>query len=79
MLTVSYDNSYTHSFCYYASNIGSDKGDYMIPRQVAHNVTVSYGIMNGRYLLSLECRNLSDARLYDNFSLQKAGGLSTAK
>ena len=29
--------------------------------------------MHGRYNLSVECRNLTDARLYDNFSLQKAG------
>lgn len=27
----------------------------------------------GRYNLSLECRNITDADLYDNFSLQKAG------
>jgi len=26
-----------------------------------------------RYILALECRNLTGARLYDNFSLQKAG------
>ena len=28
---------------------------------------------NGRYNVSLECRNFTDEKLYDNFSLQKAG------
>ncbi len=73
VLTVSYDNQFTHSFCYYSANIGSDNSDYMVPNQFAHNLTISYGIKHGRYNLSLECRNFTNARLYDNFSLQKAG------
>ena len=73
VLTVTYDNQYTHSFCYYASNIGSNNNDYMVPDQFSHNLTLSYGIGNGRYNFSFECRNFTNARLYDNFSLQKAG------
>lgn len=73
VLTVTYDNQYTHKFCYYASNIGSNNNDYMVPDQFSHNITISYGIKNGRYNLSLECRNFTNERLYDNFSLQKAG------
>lgn len=73
LLSVTYDNQYTHKFSYYASNIGSSNKDYIIPNQLAHNITVAYGIKNGRYNLSFECRNFTDARLYDNFSLQKAG------
>lgn len=73
VLTLTYDNQYTHKFCYYTTNIGSNNSDYMVPDQFAHNITLSYGIHNGRYNLSLECRNLTNARLYDNFSLQKAG------
>lgn len=73
VLTVTYDNQYTHKFCYYTANIGSDNSDYIVPNQFAHNLTVSYGIKNGRYNLSIECRNFTNARLYDNFSLQKAG------
>ncbi len=73
VLTITYDNRYTHRFCYYASNIGSNNNDYMVPDQFAHNLTLSYGIKDGRYNISLECRNFTDAKLYDNFSLQKAG------
>ncbi len=73
VLTVSYDNQFTHSFCYYTANIGSNNSDYMVPDQFAHNITLSYGIHKGRYNLSFECRNITNAKLYDNFSLQKAG------
>lgn len=73
VLTVTYDNQYTHKFCYYTANIGSNNSDYIVPNQFVHNLTVSYGIKNGRYNLSFECRNFTNARLYDNFSLQKAG------
>lgn len=72
-LTLTYDNQYTHSFYYYASNLGSNSNDYMVPDQFAHNLAISYGIMGGRYNISFECRNLTNASLYDNFSLQKAG------
>lgn len=72
-LTITYDNQYTHSFCYYTANIGADNSDYIVPDQFAHNLTVSYGIRHGRYNLSFECRNFTNAKLYDNFSLQKAG------
>ena len=73
VLTFTYDNQFTHKFCYYASNIGSNNNDYMVPDQFSHNLTLSYSIKNGRYNLSFECRNITDERLYDNFSLQKAG------
>lgn len=73
VLSLTYDNQYTHSFTYYASNLGSNKNDYVIPDQFAHNLTLSYSVKNGRFNFSFECRNFTDARLYDNFSLQKPG------
>lgn len=72
-LTVSYDNQYLHSFTYYSSKIGSNKGDYVVPSQFSHNLSLSYNLRDGRYNLSFECRNFTDEQLYDNFSLQKAG------
>ena len=72
-LTVSYDNQYLHSFTYYSSKIGSNKGDYVVPSQFSHNLSLSYSLRDGRYNLSFECRTFTDEQLYDNFSLQKAG------
>lgn len=73
ILTLTYDNQYTHSFCYYNANIGTNSNDYMVPNQFAHNIALSYTLFKPALSLSLECKNLTDARLYDNFSLQKAG------
>ncbi len=73
LLTVTYDNQYLHSFTYYSANIGANKGDYVVPDQFSHNLTLTYSMNRGRYNLSLECRNFTDEKLYDNFSLQKAG------
>ena len=72
-LSLTYDNQYLHNFYYYSSRIGTNKSDYMIPTQFSHNLSLGYSLQGGRYNLSLECRNLSNERLYDNFSLQKAG------
>lgn len=72
-LILSYDNQYLHSFTYYSSIIGSNNDDYMVPNQFSHNLTLSYGIKNGRYNISFECRNFTNEKLYDNFSLQRAG------
>ncbi len=72
-LTVSYDNQYLHEFTYYSSIIGSNKGEYLVPSQFSHNLSLSYTLKNGRYNISFECRNFTDEKLYDNFSLQRAG------
>jgi outer membrane cobalamin receptor len=73
VLTVTYDNQYLHSFTYYSSRLGSNKSDYMVPNQFSHNLMLSYSIKNGRYNFSVECKNFTNEKLYDNFSLQKAG------
>lgn len=72
-VSLTYDNRFTQSFCYYASNLGTNRSDYMVPSQWEHNIALSYSLARGRYTFTLECRNLTDARLYDNFSLQKPG------
>lgn len=72
-LSVTYDNQYLHSFTYYSSIIGSNKGEYVVPSQFSHNLSLSYSMQNGRYNISFECRNFTDEKLYDNFSLQRAG------
>lgn len=71
-LSVTYDNLYMHSFPLYSEAVGSES-EFVVPTQFSHNLTLSYGIQNGRYNISFECRNLTDEKLYDNFSLQKAG------
>ncbi|WP_297905278.1 TonB-dependent receptor [uncultured Parabacteroides sp.] len=71
-LSVTYDNLYMHSFPLYSEAVGSES-EFVVPTQFSHNLTFSYGIRNGRYNISFECRNFTNEKLYDNFSLQKAG------
>ena len=71
-LSVTYDNLDMHSFPLYSEAVGSES-EFVVPTQFSHNLTLSYGVQNGRYNISFECRNLTNEKLYDNFSLQKAG------
>lgn len=66
-LSVTYDNLYMHSFPLYSEAVGSES-EFVVPTQFSHNLTLSYGIQNGRYNISFECRNLTNEKLYDNFS-----------
>ncbi len=66
LLTLTYDSQYTHRFSYYPEIFGN-VNDFYVPNQFAHNLTLSYSMKEGRY------------KLYDNFSLQKAGRAFYAK
>lgn len=72
-LSVVYDSFWQYEFPLYWENIGDTDSKAMVPEQFSHNVSVTYSFKNGKYNISFECRNLTDAKLYDNFSLQKAG------
>lgn len=72
-LTLQYDAFYQHSFPLYWENIGNSETKAYVPNQLSHNLTLSYSFDHDRYTISAECRNIANAQLYDNFSLQKAG------
>ncbi len=64
---------YTHWFYLYWPSRGNAGSKSLIPNQVIHNATLSYSMRNGKYNVSLESRNIFDARAYDSFRLQKPG------
>lgn len=72
-LTIGYNLLYVHAFYLYWPSRGNRSGKYDVPEQLAHDANIVYSMKNGRYNIALECRNLNDAQLYDNFSLQKPG------
>ena len=72
-LRVGYHYQYVHWFYLTWEAYGSLDGKSKIPTQHQHNAVVSYSWLNERYNLSLECNNLLDKALYDNFMLQKPG------
>src|SRR5690606_15752081 len=75
-LNIGYNFLYVHQFwLYWPSRGGKAASDEkkFVPRQLSHDINVVYSLNNGKYNIGLEARNLTDALLVDNFSLQKPG------
>tara|TARA_R110002167_G_scaffold360062_1_gene577420 strand:- start:3519 stop:5885 length:2367 start_codon:yes stop_codon:yes gene_type:complete len=75
-LSIGYNALYVHAFYLYWPSLGSSKLD--VPEQISHDINLTYSF-NKKLQLTLECRNLLDKKLYDNFSLQKPGRSFTGK
>jgi outer membrane receptor protein involved in Fe transport len=71
VLNIGYNLLYVHAFWLYWPSRGGDK--LSIPQQLSHDLNAVYSLKNGRYNIGVEVRNITDKRLYDNFSLQKPG------
>ncbi len=72
-ISVIYDLFYQEEFALYWESIGDSSTKAKVPEQLSHSIVVNYAFHNSRYNISLEARNISNADLYDNYSLQKAG------
>jgi len=72
-LNVNYFLNYSDRYFLSWAELGSKDTRKVIPRQTSHNIEVSYGVKQGRYNVAVECRNLTNARLYDQYYLQKPG------
>jgi len=70
-LSLGYNAQYVRQFPLEWIVDGNLQTKRIVPDQFAHNLHMSYSLQNGRYSLTAECWNLTDARLYDNYSLQK--------
>jgi hypothetical protein len=78
-LNIGYNTLYVHPFPLRWGTNGEYASKDIIPSQFSHDVNLTYAIKNGKYNVSVECRNLTDERMYDNFSLQKPGRSFSAK
>jgi outer membrane receptor protein involved in Fe transport len=67
--SLSYNLLYVHQFYYDWPSYGG----ITIPSQFSHDLFGTYSVDDGRYNISLECRNIFDSDLFDNYSLQKPG------
>lgn len=72
-LQLSYQFQYTHWYYLTWENFGAKANKGTIPNQFNHNISLTYSWDNDRYNVSIECDNLLDATLYDNYKLQKPG------
>ncbi len=72
-LTIDYFLNYTKEYYLSWPTLGVRNSKDEIPRQLSHDIAIGYSLNEGRYNLSLECNNLTNEALYDNFRLQKPG------
>ncbi|WP_298717414.1 TonB-dependent receptor [Chitinophaga sp.] len=72
-LALNYHLNYVHAYYLKWPGFGYSWEKNDIPKQLSHDISATYVLQNGKYNVSLECRNLTDERLYDNFMLQKPG------
>ncbi len=78
-ISLIYDLFYQEEFTLSWEAVGQSSTKKRVPTQLSHSVVVNYAFRNNRYNISFEARNISDADLYDNYSLQKAGRAFYAK
>jgi len=64
---------YVHEFFLFWEGDGRRETKNVIPKQHAENLGASLTEKNGKYSLSLDCQNVFDRKLYDNFRVQKPG------
>lgn len=72
-LTLDYTLNYVHEYYLAFPGLGDKSSKNIIPEQFSHDVALGYTMNGGRYNIMLECINLGNAKLYDNYRLQKPG------
>ena len=72
-LSLNYDVNYVHDYYLSFTGLGAKATKKVIPEQLSHNVSLGYSLCDGRYSIVAECQNLTNAKLYDNYRLQKPG------
>lgn len=72
-LTIDYNYRYIQWFYLTWEAYGSKEGKKIIPSQHAHDIATTWYFDHDKYSLSLECTNIFDRKLYDNYMLQKPG------
>ena len=78
-LRFSYLYQYVHWFFLTWEGYGWLETKSRIPTQNMHTASLTYSWRQDKYNISLECNNLFDSTLYDNFMLQKPGRAFTIK
>ncbi|SHL13482.1 Outer membrane receptor proteins, mostly Fe transport [Chitinophaga jiangningensis] len=72
-LQLGWDFQYVHWFFLTWEEFAAASTKSKVPTQYIQHLAVTYSLQDGRYNISAECRNFTDQRVYDNFSLQKPG------
>ncbi|PRD46788.1 TonB-dependent receptor [Sphingobacterium haloxyli] len=69
---IQYRLNFIEEYYLTPEQLGANNPD-MIPRQFAHSILADYSIGGGKYNIAVECHNLTNSRLFDNYRMQKPG------
>ncbi|NSL87650.1 TonB-dependent receptor [Chitinophaga sp. Mgbs1] len=72
-LSVGYNLTYVNQFYLFWPSQGTRDTKLIIPTQWGHDVNMLYALAEGKYNIGLECLNIGDSPLFDNYRLQKPG------
>ncbi len=78
-LTLDYGLDYVYKYYLSFPGLGRPTSKKYIPTQFSHNASLNYTMSEGKYSIGLECTNLTNEKLYDNYRLQKPGRAFMAK
>ncbi|MBB5635515.1 outer membrane receptor protein involved in Fe transport [Pedobacter cryoconitis] len=70
-LTLGYNLLYVNKFYLYWPGQGEKGGKMDVPTQWSHDVNMIYSMSGGKYNIAVECLNLTDSNVFDNYALQK--------
>lgn len=72
-LTFDYMFDYIQKYYLSFPGLGAKASKKVIPQQISHDIALGYTLQNGKYGFVLECTNITNEKLYDNYRLQKPG------
>lgn len=72
-LHLNWSSQYTREYDRSWGGLSTKNSIEIIPKQLIHNLMLSYQMAQGKYNVSLECRNVTNELVFDNFRLQKPG------
>lgn len=72
-LSVNLACNFVEAFYLYWPTKGDPDYKRDIPRQITQDVGITYSLAGGRYNVALQCRNITNTRVYDYFNIQKPG------
>jgi hypothetical protein len=79
LLSLYVNTHYVEQYYLNWPSLGDPATKKVIPEQFVQDAGVTYAFNNNRCSISLECRNILNKQVYDNYLLQKPGRFSSIK
>lgn len=76
--SLAYNMNYVHQFYRNWESLGG-AGKAIIPSQLTHDISLLYTFPKKQFSIGIDCKNLLNEQLFDNWALQKPGRSFAAK